>query len=322
MKYKRIRASAATFALMLTFMLSCGAAAPLAEPIQPLPLTNNEDPARAALGRRLFNDGRLSANNRLACSSCHDLAKGGADGLVRSVGFDGKLTQVNAPTVLNAALNFKQYWNGRVDTLEMQIETVVKNPVVMGSSWSDVVRKIAQDASYQEAFAHSYKDAVTEENIVNAIASYERTLITPNSRFDRYLRGENNAISEEEKAGYAKFKQSGCIACHQGVNVGGNMFETFGVMGDYFKNRGNPTAADMGRYLVTQEAGDEHVFKVPSLRNVALTSPYFHDGSAKTLDAAVDVMFKYQLGRIASKEDKVSIILFLNTLTGDFKPAS
>lgn len=322
MKYKRIRASAATFALMLSFMLSCGAAAPLAEPIQPLPLTNHEDPARAALGRRLFNDGRLSANNRLACSSCHDLAKGGADGLVRSVGFDGKLTQVNAPTVLNAALNFKQYWNGRVDTLEMQIETVVKNPVVMGSSWSDVVRKIAQDASYQAAFAHSYKDAVTEENIVNAIASYERTLITPNSRFDRYLRGENNAISEEEKAGYAKFKQSGCIACHQGVNVGGNMFETFGVMGDYFKNRGNPTAADMGRYLVTQEAGDEHVFKVPSLRNVALTSPYFHDGSAKTLDAAVDVMFKYQLGRIASKEDKASIILFLNTLTGDSKPAS
>jgi cytochrome c peroxidase len=303
--------------IAILFALSCmSVAAPLVEPIRPLPVSTQQDPARADLGRQLFVDVRLSANGRVSCSSCHDLAKGGADGRVHSIGFSGKPTGVNAPTVLNAAFNFKQFWNGRVDSLEAQIDAVVQNPIEMGSTWGDVVAKVARDANYQKTFAGSYKDGVTKANIQNALATYERTLITPNSRFDRYLRGDHDAILEEEKAGYLKFKQYGCIACHQGVNVGGNMFQKFGVMGDYFAQRGNLTEADMGRYLVTGEEGDKRVFKVPSLRNVALTAPYFHDGSAKTLDDAVDVMFRYQLGRVASKEDKTAIIKFLNTLTG------
>jgi cytochrome c peroxidase len=216
-------------------------------------------------------------------------------------------------------LNFKQFWDGRADSLEAQVEAVVQNPVEMGSKWGDVVAKVSQDANYRKTFAGSYRDGVTKENIKNALATYERTLITPNSRFDRYLRGDPGAISDEEKAGYLKFKQYGCIACHQGVNVGGNMFQKFGVMGDYFANRGSPSKADLGRYLVTGEEGDRYVFKVPSLRNVSLTAPYFHDGTAKTLDEAVDVMFRYQLGRVASKEDKVAIIEFLGTLTGDVR---
>jgi cytochrome c peroxidase len=293
----------------------------LVEPIKPLPLHANEDLRRVSLGRQLFKDVRLSANNRVSCSSCHVLAKGGADGQTRSLGLHGEPTPVNAPTVLNAAFNFKQFWNGRADSLESQIEMVVRNPIEMGSSWSDVERKIAEDADYSERFAAAYKNGVTAENIQDAIATYERTLITPNSRFDRYLRGDSEAITAEEKAGYAKFKQYGCIACHQGINVGGNMFQKFGVMGDYFASRGNPTDADLGRYAVTKEDGDQHVFKVPGLRNVARTAPYFHDGSAKTLDAAVDVMFKYQLGRVASKEDKLAIIGFLNTLTGEVPDA-
>jgi cytochrome c peroxidase len=178
------------------------------------------------------------------------------------------------------------------------------------------VAKVAQDAKYQRDFATAYHDGVTKANIQNAIAAFERTLITPNSRFDRYLRGDPDAISVAEKVGYAKFKQYGCVACHQGVNVGGNMFQKFGVMGDYFAKRGNLTDADLGRYLVTKDENDKHVFKVPSLRNVALTAPYFHDGSAKTLENAVDIMFRYQLGRVGSKEDKEDIIKFLNTLTG------
>jgi cytochrome c peroxidase len=292
------------------------AAVPLVEPIKPLPLTLKQDPARAALGRQLFQDRRLSANGSASCASCHDLTKGGADGRVHSIGFGGQATAVNAPTVLNAALNFKQFWNGRADSLEEQVGAVVQNPIEMGSKWEDVVVKISQDAQYQTSFASAYKDGVTQANIKNALATYERTLLTANSRFDQYLRGATNAISPEEKAGYAKFKQFGCIACHQGVNVGGNMFQKFGVMGDYFAKRGHATEADMGRYAVTGDEADKHVFKVPSLRNVALTAPYFHDGSAKTLDEAVDVMFKYQLGRVASKEDKAAIIKFLNTLTG------
>lgn len=292
-------------------------AAPLDEPIQPIPMPLKQDPARVEIGRLLFRDPRLSGNGRMSCASCHDLGKGGGDGRARSIGLNGQLTDVNAPTVLNAALNFKQFWDGRADSLEGQIDQVMRSPVEMGTTWEEIVRKLSQDTQYKSAFAAAYKDGVTKANVQNAIATFERTLITPNSRFDRFLRGDTNAISRVEKAGYAKFKQYGCIACHQGVNVGGNMFQKFGIMGDYFQKRGNPTQADLGRYLVTKVESDKYVFKVPSLRNVALTAPYFHDASAKTLEDAVDIMFRYQLGRVASKEDKEAIVKFLNTLTGE-----
>jgi cytochrome c peroxidase len=309
-----------TLGLAVAFMLGLPCLAPAAlldEPIKPVPETLNQDPGRAELGRQLFNDVHLSANNSLSCATCHNLAKGGTDGREYSLGFSGKTATVNTPTVLNAALNFKQFWNGRVDTLEAQINVVMQNSIELGSKWDDVIGKLSQEAHYKEAFATAYKGGITKANVENAIATYVRTLITPNSRFDKYLRGDRNAISDEEKAGYVKFKQYGCVACHQGVNVGGNMFQKFGVMGDYFANRGMPTEADLGRYLVTGEESDKYVFKVPSLRNIALTAPYFHDGTAKTLDAAVDVMFTYQLGRVASNDDKAAIIKFLDTLTGD-----
>ncbi len=303
--------------MAIAWTSSIASAASLNEPIQPIPLSLNQDPARSEIGRLLFNDRRLSGNSRVSCATCHDLTKGGADGRDRSIGLDGGLTSVNAPTVLNAALNFKQFWNGRADTLEAQIDHVMQNPVEMGAEWKEVVRRVSQDAKYRSAFSAAYPDGITRANIQNAIATFERTLITPNSRFDKFLRGDVSAISDAERAGYAKFKQFGCVACHQGVNVGGNMFQKFGVMGDYFEKRGNPTEADLGRYLVTKVESDKNVFKVPSLRNIALTAPYFHDASAKTLDDAVDVMFRYQLGRLASKEDKALIVGFLDTLTGE-----
>ncbi len=306
--------------LAMAFMLGTSFsafAATLDEPIKPVPLSLPQDPARADIGRQLFGDTRLSANGRVSCASCHDFAKGGADGLARSIGFSGQPTTVNTPTVFNAALNFKQFWNGRADSLEAQIDLVIQNPVEMGSTWPDVVAKVSRDAAYQRAFSAAYKDGITKANIQNAIATFERTLTTPNARFDQFLRGDNTALSEAEKTGYKKFKQYGCVACHQGVNVGGNMFQKFGVMDDYFVQRGQPTEADLGRYLVTRDEEDKHVFKVPSLRNVALTAPYFHDASAKTLLDAVDVMFRFQLGRAGSREDKESIVRFLNTLTGE-----
>lgn len=288
------------------------------EPLKPLPATPRHDPARVAIGRELFYDTRLSANGKAACSSCHNLALGGADNRARSIGFSGLQTAVNAPTVLNAALNFRQFWNGRADSLEAQIDAVVQNPVEMGSRWPDVVARLSGVEHYKKAFAAAYSDGITKQNIQDALASFERTLITPSSRFDSFLRGDPNAITDTEKRGYAMFKQYGCVACHQGVNVGGNMYQKFGVMGDYFADRGGQSDADLGRYLVTRDEADRHVFKVPSLRNVARTAPYFHDGSAKTLDQAVEVMFRYQLGRSASPQDKQAIVAFLGSLSADW----
>jgi cytochrome c peroxidase len=311
-----VRGVAATALAAVLWLAGDATRAATDEPIQPLPLPAAQDPARVEIGRRLFHDTRLSRNGSVSCASCHDLGKGGTDGRARSTGVHGKLTDVNAPTVFNSTFNFRQFWNGRADSLEAQIDQVIQNPIEMDSRWEDVVAKVAQNAGYRGAFTSAYRDGVTKANIQNAIASFERTLVTSNSRFDRFLRGESNAISAAEKAGYQRFKQYGCVACHQGVNVGGNMFQKFGVMGDYFGQRGTPTQADLGRYLVTRVEADRHVFKVPSLRNVALTAPYFHDGSAKTLEEAVDVMFRFQLGRTASRDDKDSIVKFLRTLSG------
>ena len=312
-----MRKTSALLAPLLLLATFAQARAALDEPIKPLPLALNPNPARAEIGRLLFSEVGLSANGKVSCASCHDVTKGGDDSRVHSIGFNGQPTAVNAPTVLNAALNFTQFWNGRAGSLETQINDVVQNSIEMGSKWTEVVATVARNEKYRASFAAAYEDGITKANIQNAIATYERTLITSNSRFDRYLRGERNALSDDEKTGYAKFKQYGCVACHQGVNVGGNMFQKFGVMGDYFARRGKLTEADLGRFLVTGEESDKHVFKVPGLRNVALTAPYFHDGTAATLDDAVEVMFEYQLGRVASKEDKAAIVLFLNTLTGE-----
>lgn len=307
--------------LVLLLLAGTGAtsalAAPLDEPLKPLPDIPEQDPGRVELGRQLFNEKRLSINDSLSCATCHQLDKGGVDDKPMSIGFHGQPVAVNTPTVFNAALNFKQFWNGRADTLEDQVGEVLLSPIEMGNHWPDIIDTLVKDPAYKAAFGAAYRDGVTAANVRNALATYERTLLTPNSRFDRYLKGDTDILSLDEKYGYQRFKDYGCIACHQGVNIGGNMFQKFGVMGDYFQARGNPTEADQGRFLVTGAEEDRHVFKVPSLRNVALTAPYFHDGSAKTLEDAVDVMFTYQLGRIASAEDKRLIILFLKTLTGE-----
>lgn len=220
--------------------------------------------------------------------------------------------------MFNASLNFKQFWNARVDTLQAQVEQVVVSPMEMGNDWQTVVQTLSALPTYQAAFHRVYPDGVTAANVQDALATYERTLLTPNSRFDQYLQGNTDILTLDEKYGYQRFKEYGCIACHQGANIGGNMYQKFGVMGDYFKARGNPTEADLGRYLLTKDEEDRNVFKVPSLRNVAVTAPYFHDGSAKTLEEAVDIMFKYQLGRVPSAEDKTLIIKFLKTLTGEW----
>ncbi|MCB1907513.1 MAG: cytochrome-c peroxidase [Rhodocyclaceae bacterium] len=293
-----------------------GNAALAAEPIEPLPLRVELDAAKVALGNKLFHDKRLSRDGTIACASCHRLDSGGVDNAPVSTGIDGAKGGINAPTVFNAGYNFRQFWDGRASSLEEQAAGPIHNPIEMGSDWQQVLAKLRQDPALVAQAAAAYPAGLSDETIVDAIATFERSLVTP-SAFDRYLRGDNSAIGLDEARGYQLFKNYGCVACHQGVNIGGNMFQVFGVMGDYFAKRGGPTKADLGRYNVTGLEADKHVFKVPSLRNVALTAPYFHDGSANTLEDAVDVMFRYQLGRSAPAEDKSLIVKFLRTLTGD-----
>lgn len=288
----------------------------LDEPIKPLPAKLNLDARKVNLGRTLFHDKRLSKDNSLSCASCHDIAAGGVDGKQFAVGIKGQVGPINTPTVLNSGLNFRQFWDGRAASLEEQAAGPVHNPGEMGSNWNEVIGKLSQDRAFVEQFKVAYPDGLKGKNIQDAIATFEKSLITP-SRFDRYLSGEGMALQEDEKHGYQLFKNYGCAACHQGQGVGGNMYQTFGVLGNYFKDKGKITDADLGRFAVTKNEADRHVFKVPSLRNVELTAPYFHDGSAKTLDEAVEVMFRYQLGRSAPAADKALIVKFLKTLTGE-----
>jgi cytochrome c peroxidase len=287
------------------------------EPIQPVPQKINFDPRRVALGRRLFFETRLSHDNSLSCASCHDLAKGGADQKPLSHGIYQAVVAVNSPTVYNSALNYKQFWNVRAPSLEEQVDGPVQGEKEMGSTWPEVLDKLKQDAEYPAAFRAVYPDGIQRENVKNAIAAFEKTLITPNCRLDRYLRGEKMALSSDEKQGYALFKSYGCSSCHQGVNIGGNMIAKFGVMADYFAARGQITEADNGRYNITKREADRHCFKVPSLRNITRTAPYFHDGSTPTLGGAVALMARYQLGRTIAPKETEQIVKFLSALEGE-----
>ena len=275
------------------------------------------DPAKVELGRALFHDPILSKDGTIACASCHDLAEGGDDGRKVSIGIEDRPGQVNSPTVFNAGMNFKQFWDGRASTLEHQIDGPIQSSFEMGSLWPDVVAKLYRHDDYPKLFENIYPDRINRRNIKNAIAEFVRSLTTPNSRFDRWLRGDEEALDAQERRGYALFKDYGCVSCHQGANVGGNMFQVFGVLNDYFKKRGDITDADLGRYVITGNDEDRHSFKVPSLRMAALTAPYLHDGTAATLRDAVDAMFEFQLGREAPDEDKEAIVAFIKTLVGE-----
>lgn len=281
-------------------------------PLQPFQL----NPAMVALGDQLFHDVRLSGDNTIACASCHIIALGGVDRQSRSTGISGRKGDINSPTVFNAAFNFKQFWDGRVNSLEEQINGPIHNVKEMGSNWPQVIGKLTKDKALTRVFKKLFKDGITQDNIRHAIATYERSLTTPNARFDQYLSGNTAALSEDELKGFELFKKLGCDSCHQGINLGGNMFQSLGVMRDYFANRRTLNESDLGRYNVTKNPQDKHKFKVPSLRNIALTAPYFHDGSAHTLEQAVAAMAYYQLGLRLTQPEVEQLVKFLNTLTG------
>ncbi len=305
------------YALIFTFSLLFVADASQ-EPITPIPQQVEVDQHKATLGKRLFFDTRLSLDNSISCASCHDLASGfGADGKQFSDGVNGHKGTRNSPTVFNASLNFKQFWDGRANDLAGQARMPVTNPLEMGmASWDQVIDKLKKDPEYPQQFQAVFAGPINEDNIVAAIAEYETTLITPNAPFDQYLRGNQAAITEQQKKGYELFKAYGCVSCHQGKNVGGNMFQKFGVLKDINLQAGSLNE-DLGRYEVTKNEWDKRVFKVPSLRLAVKTPPYFHNGSVPTIEEAVDIMIEFQLGRSVPEADRTAIIAFLESLVGE-----
>lgn len=282
------------------------------ELISPIPASIDTDAKKVALGKKLFFDTRLSKDDTIACVSCHDLSTGGADTQKVSLGVEGRKGNINSPTVYNSVYNVAQFWDGRAKDLSEQALGPITNHVEMASNEKEIVTKLSLDTEYLQDFNALYKNGITLKNIVNAIAEYEKTLITPNSKFDQYLKGNHKILSSAEKKGYTLFKNLGCISCHNGINIGSNMFQKFGV----FEHR-EGAFNNLGRYNVTKNEKDKYYFKVPTLRNIEKTAPYFHDGSAATLEDAVGTMGYYQLGMDLSEEDIKILTLFLRTLTGE-----
>ena len=290
------------------------------EPVRPIDLQLEFDAAKAALGYALFHDTRLSVDNTVSCASCHEIENAGVDNHQYSHGVDDQLGGVNAPTVYNAVYNFVQFWDGRAKTLADQAAGPPLNPVEMASeSFEQIISKLKADKRFAKAFEAVYPDGLTQANITDAIEQFERTLITPNSAFDKWLRGDDDAITAEQLSGYELFKKYDCATCHAGPNLGGLSYELMGLRRHYFAERGlELTNEDNGRFKETGLERDRHRFKVPGLRNVEHTWPYYHDGTRETLEEAVRDMGIYQSGVELTDAEITSIVSFLKTLTGEY----
>lgn len=303
---------------LIISLLSIGAiAAPATtlaanEPIQPIEAVKPKNADMVELGKMLFFDPRLSKSGFISCNSCHNLSMGGTDNLPTSIGHKWHEGPISAPTVLNSSMNLAQFWDGRAKDLKEQAGGPIANPGEMGFTHElavDVLRSIPE---YRTRFKQLFRsDKIDIGMVTDAIAAFEETLVTPDSRFDKWLKGDKKALNQAELEGYKLFKESGCTGCHNGAAVGGGSFQKFGVHEPY-----KTTSKAEGRFAVTGKDADRFMFKVPTLRNVELTYPYFHDGAAATLEDAVDTMGRLQLGRTFSKEENAKIVAFLKTLTG------
>ena len=292
-----------------------------AEPVRPVDTYIEYDPAKAELGFDLFHDTRLSVDNTVSCASCHDLATAGVDNHQYSHGVNDLMGGVNAPTVFNAVYNFVQFWDGRAATLAAQAAGPPLNPVEMASSsFDEIIAKLQADKAFAKKFNAVYPDGMTEANLTDAIEHFERTLITPGSRFDKWLMGDDSALTADELEGYELFKKYDCATCHAGKNLGGLSYELMGLRRHYFAERGlELTEEDNGRYKETKNERDRHRFKVPGLRNVEHTWPYYHDGTRHTLEEAVLDMGKYQSGVDLAQAEVDKITAYLKALTGEYK---
>ncbi|MEJ2454338.1 MAG: cytochrome-c peroxidase [Candidatus Thiodiazotropha sp.] len=300
-------------ALSLAFLGTSAISLAAEEPIQPIKPVQNINLGMVELGKKLYFDPRLSKSGFISCNSCHNLSMGGTDNLPTSIGDHWQQGPINAPTVLNSSLNLAQFWDGRAADLKAQAGGPIANPGEMGFTHKLAVGVIESIPEYVAEFKLVFgKDEITIDEVTTAIAEFEKTLVTPNSRFDQWLLGDKNALSVDEQAGYKLFKESGCVACHNGEAVGGNSFQKMGVIEPYQAN--SPAE---GLSAVTGKDADRFKFKVPTLRNVEMTYPYFHDGAAKTLSEAVNTMGRIQLGKKFTDEENAQVVAFLKTLTGD-----
>ena len=283
------------------------------EPIQPIVPPQQVNLGQVELGKKLYFDPRLSKSGFISCNSCHNLSMGGTDNIKTSIGDKWQQGPINAPTVLNSSLNVAQFWDGRAPDLKAQAGGPIANPGEMAFSHTLAIDVLESIPAYVREFKQVFgKDKIDIDQVTQAIAEFEKTLVTPNSRFDQWLLGKKDALNANELAGYDLFKSSGCVACHNGPAVGGNSFQKMGIVQPY-----KATSPAEGRSAVTGKEIDRFSFKVPTLRNVEMTSPYFHDGAADTLTQAVDVMGRLQLGRTFTKDENAKIVAFLKTLTGD-----
>jgi cytochrome c peroxidase len=295
------------------FVSGLWVSAQLTEPIQPIPPAKIADKAIVELGKKLYFDPRLSRSGFISCNSCHNLSMGGSDNLVSSIGHNWQKGPINSPTVLNSSLNVAQFWDGRARDLKEQAGGPIANPGEMAFSHDLAVQVLQSIPGYVAEFGTVFGGPrIDIDRVTTAIAAFEATLVTPNSKFDRWLNGNKNVLSKVEADGYALFKSSGCTACHNGPAAGGTTFQKMGIVEPYRTD--NP---DLGRAKVTKRDADRFNFKVPTLRNVELTYPYFHDGAANTLAEAVDVMGRVQLGKRYTTEENAKIVAFLKTLTGE-----
>lgn len=282
------------------------------EPIQPITAVKVANPAMVELGKKLFFDPRLSRSGFISCNSCHNLSMGGTDNIKTSIGHNWQRGPINSPTVLNASMNVAQFWDGRAKDLQEQAGGPIANPGEMAFTHELAIDVLASIPAYRAEFRQVFgQDKLTIEQVTRAIAAFEEVLVTPGSRFDQWLSGKKSALTKDELAGYQLFKSSGCIACHNGPAVGGNTFQKMGVVEPY-----KTAMTAEGRSAVTGKDADRFNFKVPTLRNVELTYPYFHDGEAATLTQAVDVMGRLQLGRTFTPDENAKLVAFLKTLTG------
>ncbi len=283
------------------------------EPIKPIRPAQELNLAQVELGKKLYFDPRLSKSGFISCNSCHNLSMGGTDNIPTSIGHGWQQGPINAPTVLNSSLNLAQFWDGRAADLKEQAGGPIANPGEMASNHTLAIEVLQSIPDYVREFELVFgSDKITIDEVTQAIAEFEKTLVTPNSPFDLWLMGDEDALTDKEKAGYKLFKDSGCVACHNGAAVGGNSYQKMGSVEPYQTD--NPAE---GRVAVTKKDADRFMFKVPTLRNVELTYPYFHDGAAQTLGEAVEIMGRIQLGKKFTEEENAQIVSFLKSLTGD-----